>query len=184
MVGKKPLKLPEGVSVEIASQSVRATGPLGTLSVELPRGVEVKAENGEIALKKTPAVSATVFGLAFALLRNAVAGVSQGFTKELELVGVGYRAEKVADGLKLSLGFSHPVNYQVPEGVSVEVAENTKIKLSGIDKGLVAQTAAEIHKLRPPEPYKGKGIRYAQEVVRRKQGKVVKAAAGGAGGTA
>lgn len=179
MVGKKPLKLPEGVNVEVAGQSVRITGPLGTLSVELPHGIEMRTENREVTFKKGPSVSAAVFGLAFAMVRNAVDGVSQGFVKELELVGVGYRAEKVADGLKLSLGFSHPVDYRVPEGVSVDVPENTKIKLSGIDKGLVAQTAANIRKLRPPEPYKGKGIRYAQEVVRRKQGKVIKAAAGG-----
>jgi len=179
MVGKKPLKLPEGVTVEIQGPAVRAAGPLGMLIVNLPSGISAESENREVVLKKGSSVSAAVFGLAFALVRNAVEGVSQGFTKELELVGVGYRAEKVAGGLKLSLGFSHPVEFAIPEGVSVEVPENTKIKLSGIDKGLVAQTAANIRKLRPPEPYKGKGIRYAQEVVRRKQGKVVKAATGG-----
>jgi len=180
MVGKKPLKLPEGVTVEIQGRYVKVVGPLGTLTVDLPQGIAARVENQEIVFKKGPSILAQVFGLAFALVRNAVEGVSQGFTKELELVGVGYRAEKVAGGLKLSLGFSHSVEYPVPGGVAVEVLENTKVKLTGIDKCLVAQTAANIRKLRPPEPYKGKGIRYAQEVVRRKQGKVVKSAAGGA----
>ncbi len=182
MVGKKPLKLPEGVSVEVRDGVVRATGPLGALSVTLPLGVGVAVEGQEVLFKRGPSVSAPVFGLAFALVRNAVEGISKGFVRELELVGVGYRAEKTANGLKLSLGFSHPVEYSLPEGVAVEVSENTKVKLTGVNKERVAQTAAEIRKLRPPEPYKGKGIRYAQEVVRRKQGKVVKAA--GAGGTA
>ncbi len=179
MVGKKPLTLPEGVSVEVAASTIRVTGPLGSLSVNLPSGVTAQVVERSVALKKSPAVPAAVFGLAFALVRNAVEGVSRGFVKELELVGVGYRVEKTPAGLRFSLGFSHPVEYQVPEGVAVEVPENTKIRLSGVNKELVAQTAAEIRKLRPPEPYKGKGIRYVQEVVRRKQGKAVKAAAGG-----
>lgn len=179
MVGRKPFRLPEGVTVEIQGPAVRVVGPLGMLVVNLPSGISAESKDGEVTLKKGSSVSAAVFGLAFALVRNAVEGVSQGFTKELELVGVGYRVEKVADGLRLFLGFSHPIDYRIPEGVSVEVPENTKIKLSSIDKGLVAQTAANIRKLRLPEPYKGKGIRYAQEEVRRKQGKAVKVATGG-----
>jgi len=178
MVGKKPLVLPEGVSVSFEGNAVLVTGALGNLSVNLPAGVSVRLEEQKLVFEATPAVPPRLFGLGFALVRNAVEGVSRGFSVELELVGVGYRAEKTASGLKLSLGFSHPVEFAVPVGVLVEVPENTKIKLSGVDWGLVSQTAANIRKLRPPEPYKGKGIRYAQEVVRRKQGKVVKAAGG------
>ncbi|MDP1710679.1 MAG: 50S ribosomal protein L6 [candidate division WWE3 bacterium] len=178
MVGKKPLTLPEGVSVSLQENVVLVTGPLGNLSVTLPSGVSVRLEEQKLFFGSVESVPRRVFGLAFALVRNAVEGVSRGFSADLELVGVGYRVEKTAPGLKLSLGFSHPVEFAVPEGVLVEVPENTKIKLSGVDRNLVSQTAANLRKLRPPEPYKGKGIRYAQEVVRRKQGKVVKAAGG------
>lgn len=179
MIGKKPIKLPEGVNVSAAGQSLQISGPLGQLSVNVPEGVEVAGQDGELHFSADPKVPSRIFGLGFALVRNAVEGVSQGFSKELELVGVGYRAEKAAPGLKLSLGFSHPVEFPIPEGVAVEVTDSTKIKVSGIDKALVTQLAAQLRKLRPPEPYKGKGIRYANEVVRRKQGKVVKAAGGG-----
>lgn len=178
MVGKKPLTLPEGVSVSLQENTVLVAGPLGNLSVTLPSGVSVRLGEQKLFLEASPAIPRRLFGLGFALIRNAVEGVSRGFSMELELEGVGYRAEKTASGLKLSLGFSHPVEFAVPEGVSVEVAENTKIKLSGVSLNLVSQTAANLRKLRPPEPYKGKGIRYAQEIVRRKQGKVVKAVGG------
>lgn len=180
MVGKKPIKLPEGVNITIADQRVEVAGPLGKLSVNLPAGIEVSVEGQEVRVTADSAVPARIFGLGFALVRNAVEGVSRGFSKELELVGVGYRAEKTAAGLKLTLGFSHPVEFPVPEGAAVEVTDSTKLKISGIDRALVTQTAAQLRKLRPPEPYKGKGIRYANEVVRRKQGKVVKAAGGAA----
>ena len=184
MIGKKPLRIPEGVTVEVekgvgpTSMVVHASGPKGKLSVGLPQGIQIKVEEKEILFDKRSGVAAKVFGLGFALVRNAVEGVAHGFSKELELVGVGYRVAKTADGLKLSLGFSHPVEFKIPEGVSVEVEEDTKIRLSGIDKQLVGQTAANIRKLRPPEPYKGKGIRYVGEVVRRKLGKVAKAMGG------
>jgi len=180
MVGKKPLALPEGTTVSLQDRTVVVKGSLGELTVTLPPGVSVRLEEQKLIFAAAAAVPRPVFGLAFALVRNAVEGVSRGFSQELELVGVGYRAEKTVRGLKLSLGFSHPVEFVVPEGVSVEVTENTKIKLVGVNRQLVSQTAANLRKLRPPEPYKGKGIRYAQEVVRRKQGKVVKAVAGGA----
>jgi large subunit ribosomal protein L6 len=179
MIGKKPIKLPEGVNVSVEERVVRVSGPLGQLSVDLPKGVQASVADQELRVSTDPAVPSRIFGLGFALIRNAVAGVSQGFSKDLELVGVGYRAEKTAQGLKLSLGFSHLVEFPIPEGVAAEVTDSTKIKLSGVSKGLVTQTASQLRKLRPPEPYKGKGIRYTGEVVRRKQGKVVKAAAGG-----
>lgn len=184
MIGKKPLPIPEGVTVEVEKgvaptpMVAHASGPKGKLSVGLPQGILIKVEGEEILFDKKPGVAAKVFGLGFALVRNAVEGVAHGFSKELELVGVGYRAAKTADGLKLSLGFSHPVEFKIPEGVLVEVEGDTKIRLSGIDKQLVTQTAANIRKLRPPEPYKGKGIRYAGEVVRRKLGKAAKAMEG------
>ncbi|MEX0587608.1 MAG: 50S ribosomal protein L6 [Patescibacteria group bacterium] len=180
MVGKKPIKLPEGVNIAVTDQAVEAAGPLGRFSVNLPAGVKVSVEGADVRVTKSDLVPPRIFGLGFALVRNAIEGVSQGFSKELELVGVGYRAEKTASGLKMTLGFSHPVEFLIPAGVVVEVADSTKIKLSGIDLALVTQTAAQIRKLRPPEPYKGKGIRYANEIVRRKQGKVVKAAGGAA----
>ncbi len=184
MIGKKPLPIPEGVTVEIekgvASTPivVHVSSPKGKLSVDLPQGIQIKVRGEEILFDKKQDVTAKVFGLGFALVRNAVEGVAHGFSKELELVGVGYRAAKTADGLKLSLGFSHPVEFKIPEGVSVEIEKDTKIRLSGIDKQLVTQTAANIRKLKPPEPYKGKGIRYAGEIVRRKLGKAAKAMGG------
>src|SRR3989304_2738976 len=180
MFGKGPLTLSVGPGANAQGHISRNAGQLGQLSVDLPRGGQAGVMDQELRFSAAAAVPARVYGLGFALVRNAVEGVSQGFSKELELVGVGYRAEKVALGLKLSLGFSHPVEFKIPEGVAVEVTDSTKIKLTGINKAMVTQTAAQLHKLRPPEPYKGKGIRYSGEVVRRKQGKVVKAAAGGA----
>ncbi|GMR19112.1 MAG: 50S ribosomal protein L6 [Patescibacteria group bacterium] len=184
MVGKKPLAIPEGVDVHVdkgsstAARVIRVVGPKGELSVNLPQGVGVDVKEREVFFKKLPGTAAAIFGLAYALARNAVEGVSQGFSKELELMGVGYRVAKTAAGLKMSLGFSHSVEFDVPEGVMVEVEGDTKIRLSGIDKRLVTQTAADIRKLRPPEPYKGKGIRYVGEVVRRKPGKAAKTAGG------
>lgn len=186
MARKKPLSLPEGVTVvfergDDLSTLARVTGPRGELTVGLPKGIKAKVRDQSVSFQRETGVPDSIFGLARALLRNAVEGVSQGFVRELELVGVGYRAEKTTDGLKLSLGFSHPVEFKVPQGVSVEVEGNTKIRLSGIDKQLVSQTAAEIRDLKPPEPYKGKGIRYVGEVVRRKLGKAAKAAVGSPG---
>ncbi|MEX1061787.1 MAG: 50S ribosomal protein L6 [Patescibacteria group bacterium] len=184
MVGKKPLQIPEGVNVALERMGtwwqVSFSGPLGKIEVRLPMGVEVEEKDGKLAFTKKAGVEDRFLGLGFALSRNAAQGVSAGFKEKLEMQGVGYRAAKTADGLKLSLGFSHPVEFKIPEGVKAEVEADTKLTLSGIDKQLVAQTAANLRKLRPPEPYKGKGIRYEGEVVRRKLGKAAKAAVGGA----
>jgi len=171
-IGKKPIQLKEGVTVEKKDSMVTVKGPLGELTVPIPAQVKVQIEGSEVTVGR---------GTEYALIRNATLGVSEGFTKELELVGVGYRAEKTADGLKLNLGYSHPIEFEFPEGITAEVEGNVKLKIRGIDKQLVAQTAAQIRKLRPPEPYKGRGIKYAQEIVRRKPGKAAKALVGAAG---
>lgn len=185
MIGKKPLEIPEGTTLNIKKEGdsdsptvVRVAGSKGELTVEVSPRVKVVLGDGIVSLEKKRGIPQRIFGLSYALLRNAIEGVSGGFSKELELVGVGYRVAKTGDGLKMTLGFSHPVEFKPPEGVSVEVEGDTKIKLSGVDKQLVSQTAAEIRKLKPPEPYKGKGIRYKDEVVRRKPGKAAKTAQG------
>lgn len=185
MIGKKPLEIPEEVALSTEKVGDRARffivkvrGPKGELTVDISSQIKVIVGENEVSLEKKKGASQAIFGLSYALLRNAVEGVSQGFSKELELVGVGYRATKTADGLTFTLGFSHPVEFKLPKGVSADLDGDTKIKLSGIDKQLVSQTAAEIRKLRPPEPYKGKGIRYSGEVVRRKLGKAAKTAQG------
>ncbi len=185
MIGKKPLEIPEGTTLKIEKEGdsgrptvVKASGPKGELTVEVFPGVKVVLGDGIISLEKNKDTPQRIFGLSFALLRNVVEGVSRGFIKELELVGVGYRVTKTGDGLKMTLGFSHPVEFKLSERVSAEVEGDTKIKITGIDKQLVSQTAAEIRKLKPPEPYKGKGIRYKDEVVRLKPGKAAKTVQG------
>ena len=183
MIGKKPLIIPQGVTIAAEERGgksvVKVAGPKGNLEVVLPRGLSIDVKDGLLSVTKTPATHPRIFGLGFALVRNAVEGVSEGFSVNLELVGVGYRATKTAEGLKLTLGFSHPVEFKLPEGVAADVKDDTKITLSGIDKNLVTQVAANVRKLRRPEPYKGKGIRYEGEVVRKKLGKAAKAAAAG-----
>jgi len=171
-IGKRAVEIPKGVSVECRDGEIHVKGPKGTLSESLPASVEVEVEGAEVRFRrrddKQP--SRAAHGLARALVANMVTGVTQGFLRELEIQGVGYRAEASGQQLKLSLGFSHPVNVSVPAGLKVSVQEN-KIRIEGSDKGLVGQFAANVRELRPPEPYKGKGIRYVGEHVRRKVGK-------------
>lgn len=174
-IGKKPLPIKEGVQVEVGVGKVMVRGPLGELTVPLPAEVKAEVKDQTVSVSR---------GTEYALIRNAILGVSEGFTRELELVGVGYRAQTSDAGLKLNLGFSHPVEFKLPPGVAAEVEGNTKIKLQGVDKQSVSQTAAHIRQLRPPEPYKGRGIKYAQEVIRRKLGKAGKALAGATLGSA
>jgi len=172
-IGKQPITVPSGVEVKLASDSVTVKGPKGEMSSPLFAGITIEqdgdtlqfscADLGNKALKSK-------FGLARALLANVITGVSKGFEKVLELRGVGYRAQAQGSSLNLALGFSHPVVYQMPEGVDVKV-EQTRITLSGIDKQKVGQAAAEIRAFRPPEPYKGKGVRYIDEHVVMKEGK-------------
>ncbi len=172
-IGKSPILLPDGVTITRKGERVEVKGPKGTLSGRLPDEIDLEIGEGTAKLLR-PDESKRVralHGLARALLANMVTGVSTGFSRRMEIVGVGYRAEVAGKTLKLLLGFSHPVEMAVPEDLSVSVEENTRLRIEGANKERVGQFAAELRRLRPPEPYKGKGIRYADEQVRRKVGK-------------
>ena len=166
-IGKKPVPVPSGVEVTIGAAEVSIKGPLGTLKQPLSRNVTVKREGAEVLLEAVDeSIEADAMsGTLRALLANMVQGVTKGFERKLNLVGVGYRAQAQGDKLNLTLGFSHPVVHQMPKGVKVETPTQTEILVKGIDKQQVGQVAAEIRHYRPPEPYKGKGVRYADEVV-------------------
>lgn len=177
-IGKKPVKIPDGVSVKITDNTLVANGPKGDLSVSLRPEVKVSVDGSNLNIERlsdTPKAK-SLHGLSRTLVENAVLGVSAGWNKGLELIGVGYRAEMSGTMLILSVGFSHKVEFPAPSGITFEVNENTKINVKGADKQLVGETAAQIRRVRPPEPYKGKGIRYIGEVVRKKAGKAAKAA--------
>lgn len=175
-IGKTPVELPEGASLEVSGGKVIVTGPKGTLTKELPReiGVEVKDSWVKVIPKADNKKTRALHGTLRALIANMIKGVTEGWIKVLELVGTGYRAELEGDTLVLSLGYSHPVKFNKPEGIEFKV-EKTRVEVSGIDKELVGQIAADIRAARPPEPYKGKGIKYKDEVIRRKPGKAAKA---------
>jgi large subunit ribosomal protein L6 len=164
--------IPSGVSVGHADGAVDVKGPKGALSMRVPQGIEVEIEGEQIRLSRRDEKKKTraLHGLARALVANMVRGVTEGFARELEVHGVGYRAEVLGKTLKLAVGFSHPVEVAVPEGLSVSLREG-KVRIEGIDRQLVGEFAAKVRSVRPPEPYKGKGIRYAGERVRRKVGK-------------
>ena len=179
-IGKKPIAIPAGVEIKIDGQTVRVKGPKGEIRRRLEREIKAEVADGKVVItpRSNSRTARQLWGLNRTLVSNMVAGVTEGFRKELELVGIGYRAEKKGDGLSLSLGFSHPVEFPAPAGIVLEVVEKTKITVEGIDKQLVGQTAAKIRALRPPEPYKGKGIRYVGEIVRKKPGKAGKVGTG------
>lgn len=181
-IGKKPVKIPAGVTVQINGQNISASGPKGTMTLDLRPEVKASVNGNDILVERVSetAKAKSLHGLSRTLVENVVMGVSQGWNKGLELVGVGYRAQVSGTDLVLNVGFSHPVKFSAPEGITFEVNDNTKINVKGNDKQLVGETAAQIRRVRPPEPYKGKGIRYVGEVVRKKAGKAAKAA-GGAG---
>ncbi|GAB2727395.1 50S ribosomal protein L6 [Halomonas garicola] len=171
-IAKYPVTLPTGVEVDIDADQLTAKGSLGTLSMVVHPDVVIGQEDGKLTF--APCESAKSWALAGttrALVQNLVTGVSEGFTKTLEIVGVGYRAQVKGQTLNLSLGFSHPVDYELPEGVTAEAPKNTVIVLKSADKQKLGHAAAEIRAFRPPEPYKGKGVRYADEQVRRKEAK-------------
>ena len=173
-VAKNPVDLPSSVEVKMSGRNIQVKGPKGELSLNLHPTVDMVHEDNQIRLAATTDDSAMAMaGTMRALVSNMVTGVSVGYEKKLTIVGVGYRAQAQGNSLNLSLGFSHPVVYQIAKGVSVETPSQTEIVVSGTDKQLVGQTAAEIRRFRPPEPYKGKGVRYADEQVRRKQAKKV-----------
>ncbi|QEL57585.1 50S ribosomal protein L6 [Chromobacterium paludis] len=166
-VAKNPVVIPAGVEVKFGAADVTVKGALGSLSTALCNDVEVKLDNGQLtfAAKNDSKFARAMSGTLRALLNNMVNGVSKGFEKKLQLVGVGYRAQAQGDTLNLSLGFSHPVAHKMPEGIKVETPTQTEILVKGANKQLVGQVAAEIRAYRSPEPYKGKGVRYADEVV-------------------
>jgi len=173
-VGKTPVKILQGVKVELKDANIKVEGPKGKLSYELPRGVNAKVENGSIVLTRDESVAnnaAALHGLSRTLVHNMVHGVHTGFTRELDVVGVGYRAAVKGNTLSLTLGYSHPVDYELPTGIAAKVENNTRIVVSGSDKMLVGLVAAKIRSFKEPEPYQGKGIKYADEHIIRKQGK-------------
>ena len=172
-VGKRPVEILSGVSVERRGAELQVKGPKGSLVEQLPAAIDVRVEGGEVVLARQDDRQPTraAHGLARALVANMVRGVTEGFTRELEIQGVGYRAEASGKKLTLSLGFSHSVVIDVPAGLSVSVEGTNKIKIEGTDREQVGQFAAELRGIRPPEPYKGKGVRYADERIRRKEGK-------------
>jgi large subunit ribosomal protein L6 len=172
-IGKAPIPIPQGVEIKQAGSSVEVKGPKGTLTHTIPEGVSIKVEDGVIHVtrKGDAKRERSLHGLSRTLIANMVTGVTTGFEKGLEIVGIGYRAALQGKNLQLSLGYSHPVIYPVPEGIEVAVDKQNKITVKGIDKQQVGQVAAEIRSFRKPEPYKGKGIRYVGEHVRRKAGK-------------
>jgi large subunit ribosomal protein L6 len=172
-VGYKPINVPSGVTVTFDGAKATVKGPKGTITKELPSDCEIKLDGDVINVTRSDDTRdlRRIHGLTRALLNNMVVGVFEGFSKDLEIVGVGYRAELTGKELILSLGYSIPVRYSIPEGVTIEVPEQTKVRVSGIEKDKVGQAAAEIRGFRPPEPYKGKGVKYAGEIVHRKAGK-------------
>ncbi len=175
-IGKSPIAVPSGVEVEVRGAHVKVKGPKGTLERTLDERITISVDGGTVTLARPDdeRASRALHGLSRALVANMVIGVSEGYRKELQAVGVGYRANLQGKKLELQLGFSHPVYVDAPDGIDFEVPEPTKIVISGIDKELVGQTAADIRRIRPPEPYKGKGLRYVDEHVRRKAGKAGK----------
>nr|WP_298118333.1 50S ribosomal protein L6 [uncultured Pseudomonas sp.] len=172
-VAKNPVVLPAGVEVKLAGQQLSVKGAKGTLELNVHSSVEVLQEAGELrfAARNGDQQTRAMAGTTRALVNNMVIGVSAGFERKLQLVGVGYKAQAKGQVLNLALGFSHPIDYELPEGVVAETPNQTEILIKGVDKQLVGQVAAEIRDFRRPEPYKGKGVRYADEVVRRKEAK-------------
>jgi len=173
-VGKAPIEIPTGVNVTIGGGVVKVKGPKGELQAPVLRGVEPKLDGNTLTVSLVEETNEThaLHGTMRALIANMVTGVTEGFHKNLDIIGVGYTAELKGTSLQLKLGFSHPVVFEPPKGIEIEVPEPTRIVVKGIDKQLVGQTAANIRAFRPPEPYKGKGIRYHDEYVRRKAGKL------------
>jgi len=176
-IGKLPVAVPAGVKIDLAELLVKVSGPKGELQQPILEHVTVKIEGGELVVerKSDDKAGRSAHGLTRTLINNMVTGVTKGFRKSLELQGVGYRAAKAGANLNLTLGYSHPVTYEAPAGITFSVEGTNKIHVDGIDKQKVGQVAAEIRNRRPPEPYKGKGVRYEGEVVRKKMGKAGKA---------
>jgi large subunit ribosomal protein L6 len=169
-IGKKPIPLPKGVKITVGEQLL-VEGPKGKLAVPLPRGIEVRQTDGILEFARESDQQAALHGLTRALAANAVQGVSAGFTKELDIVGIGYRGDTKGRVVTFTLGYSHPIELLLPEGVDVKIDKQTHVVVSGADRQVVGQVAANMRALRPPEPYKNKGVRYTGEVLRKKVGK-------------
>jgi large subunit ribosomal protein L6 len=177
-IGRLPVKLPSGVSVAVKSDSVEIKGPKGTAAVPIPRDVQVRQEGDEILVAREGdgRQVRALHGLTRKSIYNTVTGVSTGFTRVLEINGVGYRADVRGNSILFSLGYSHPILFQLPQGITAKIEKQVVITLEGSDRQVIGATAAAIRELRPPEPYKGKGIKYAEETIRRKSGKAAGAA--------
>jgi large subunit ribosomal protein L6 len=172
-IGKQPVAIPQGVKVQIENGLVRAEGPKGKLSQFLPDGLVAKLENNTLVLTRAAddRQARALHGTARALVANMVNGVKNGFERKLEIVGIGYRAQMQGKAIQLALGYSHPVIFPLPDGITAEIDKQVTITLRGADKAVLGQTAAKLRALRKPDPYKGKGVKYANEVIRRKVGK-------------
>lgn len=172
-IGKQPVDIPDKVEVEVQGKTVRVKGPKGELTLDVHPEMTVKVEDGQVVVTRPSDSSGhkALHGLTRSLLSNMVQGVTEGFSRTLEIVGVGYRADKKGKGITLNLGYSHQIQFDPPEGIDIEIPNQTTVVVSGPDKQAVGQVAAEIRGFRPPEPYKGKGIRYQGEQIRRKAGK-------------
>jgi len=177
-IGNKPIEVPAGVTVQLEPAAAVVKGPKGTLRVALPAGVTMAKQDGRLLARRESDQHSALHGLVRSLVSNAVRGVAQGFEKHLDIVGIGYRAEVKGKTAVFTLGYSHPVEFPIPEGLSITVDKQTHVVVSGVDKQQVGQIASEIRALRPPDPYKNKGVRYTNERLKKKVGK---AAAGGSG---
>lgn len=175
-IGRLPIDIPAGVTVEVSGQDVVVTGPKGELRLTVAKPIEAKVEENQVLVTRPDdeRESRALHGLTRTLINNNIIGVTQGYSKGLEVVGTGYRVAQKGSSVEFALGFSHPVTVDAPAGITLTVEGNNKLTVSGIDKQAVGETAANIRKIRKPEPYKGKGVRYAGEVVRRKAGKAGK----------
>jgi LSU ribosomal protein L6P len=170
-IGKKPIPVPAGVRVQIGEREMNVEGPKGRLSVPIPAGIKVQNNSGTLEVVRDSDQNAALHGLTRALAFNAVTGVSTGFTRELDIVGIGYRAEAKDNVISFTLGYSHPIEFLLPPGVQCKIEKQTHLVLTGHDKQVLGQVAANIRSLRPPEPYKQKGVRYTGEALRKKVGK-------------
>jgi len=172
-IGKMPIPLPKEINISFDPSKIEVAGSKGTLACELPRGIGVVVEEGRILIRRDSEERSlkALHGLTRSLIANMVTGVTQGFAKKLEIIGVGFRADIQDNVLKLTLGFSHPVFFPIPEGIKMEVEKQTMITVRGANKQLVGTVAAKLRSIKPPEPYKGKGVRYAGEKIRKKVGK-------------
>lgn len=170
-IGRKPIPLPSGVKVQIGPAAIEVQGPKGKLTIAVPRGIRFEQKDGTLNALRESDEQRALHGLARALVANAVRGVTEGFKKDLDIVGVGYRAEVKGKNVVFALGYSHPIEFPIPEGIQITVEKQTRVTVTGADRGRVGQTAANIRGLRPPDPYKQKGIRLAGERLKKKAGK-------------